>query len=682
MESRPTPRLTRAQAAEASEDIGRNPLSAPTLGEVIDRRFGRRDALRGALAVTAVSALLGPAMLATGRPAQAQTAPATPAAPASRYVFEEIAHGADETHHVAPGYGANVLIRWGDPVLSDAPAFDPMHQTAAAQVKQFGYNNDFIGYIGLPFGSDDPNHGLLCVNHEYTNEEVMFPGLGGVQDGDRNFAAMTRELFEVEMAAHGNSIIEIEKADGRWRVKADSRYNRRITALDTPFDITGPAAGHDRLKTSADPAGNRVIGTVNNCAGGITPWGTYLSCEENFHYYFLGTTEGHPERTNYARYGVPGREYGWGRVQPRFDINQEPHEANRFGWIVEIDPLDPASTPKKRTALGRFKHEGAETVVNGDGRVVVYSGDDERFEYVYKFVSEGRFDSADRAANIDLLDHGTLYVAKFNADGTVEWLPLVHGQGPLTEANGFHSQADVLIEARRAGDVLGATPMDRPEDVEPNRHTGKVYFTLTNNSRRTGPDGDNPRRRVDAANPRPANNFGHIVEITTPGGDHAATAGRWDILVQCGDPATAAVGAVWNPATTANGWFACPDNLAVDGRGRLWVATDQGESWARSGTADGIWALETEGGLRGTGKMFFRVPVGAEMCGPRFTPDDRTLFVAVQHPATDGAADYAPFGRASTFEDPATRWPDFQPNMPPRPSVVAITKDDGGEIGA
>jgi secreted PhoX family phosphatase len=389
----------------------------------------------------------------------------------------------------------------------------------------------------------------------------------------------------------------------------------------------------------------------------------------------MGELGDHPEARNHRRYGVPRRWYQWGRYYPRFDVSLEPHEPNRFGWVVEIDPLDPAARPVKRTALGRFKREGAGNVINRDGRLVVYSGDDEAFNYIYRFVSRGRYDPANRAANRDLLDDGTLSVARLEADGTLEWRPLVWGEGPLTPANDFASQADVVIETRRAADLLGATPMDRPEDIDPNPLTGRVYVALTNNSGRK-PD------RLDPANDRAANIWGQIVELIAPGGDHAAPSFRWEMLVRCGPPGEAAK-ATWNPATSANGWFACPDNLAVDGQGRLWVTTDQGSAWLKaSGTADGMWALETEGPARGAGRMFFRVPVGAELCGPCFAPGDRTLFLAVQHPAADGAKDYKPFAKASTFEEPATRWPDFKPDMPVRPSVVVITKDDGGIIGS
>jgi secreted PhoX family phosphatase len=656
-------------AKPGAADTISNPTAGGSFGDILALRYSRRDALRGLAATGAV------AMIGTGF-AERLLGGASPAALAdgakSQFTFAEITHGVDETHHVAPGYSADVLIRWGDPVTADAPAFDPARQTAAAQAKQFGYNCDFIGYFPLPRGSSASDSALLGVNHEYTNHELMFPGLG--DQSKKKFADMTKDQVDIEIAAHGASIVEVRKgANGKWSAVPSSRYNRRITG-ETPMTISGPAAGHDRLKTKADPTGRKVLGMFNNCAGGQTPWGTYLTAEENFHGYFGGDPKGHPDEKSLKRYGVPGGWYGWTRFHDRFDIDKEPNEANRFGWVVEIDPYDPQSVPVKRTAMGRFKHEGAETIVNGDGRVVVYSGDDERFEYLYRFVTSGRFDPANPAANRDLLDSGTLEVAKFNADGTLEWLPLVHGKGPLTAANGFGSQADVLIDVRLAADLLGPTKMDRPEDVDPNPKSGKVYAIMTNNTSRKP-------EQVDPANPRANNVFGHIIEIAPTGGDHAAPTGRWEIFIAAGDPKNPEHKAQYHPATSANGWFAAPDNCTIDGMGRLWVATDQGTSWDKSGTADGVWAVETEGSLRGYSRMFFRVPVGAEMCGPKFAPDARTLFVAVQHPSADGTKAYKPFGREATFEDPATRWPDFKPGMPPRPSVVAITKNDGGAIG-
>lgn len=658
--------MSKAAAFDLSEDTPTNPLDAPTFGDIVNMRLGRRETLKGMLAVTALSAA-GSAGLMTTTSREALAA-------AAAFTFDEIAAGIDEHHHVAPGYDADVLIRWGDPVVPGAPAFDPMNQTAEAQEQQFGCNCDFIGYLPLPHGSNHSDRGLLFVNHEYTNEELMFPGLG--RQKNKGSADMTRKLVDIEMAAHGGSVIEVVKSSGKWQVKGDSRYNRRITALSTEMRISGPASGHDRMKTSADPGGTRVIGMINNCAGGQTPWGTFLTAEENFHGYFWNKAAlaGHPEKCNLKRYGVPGQWYNWGQHYARFDIGKEPNEPNRFGWIVEIDPFDPTSTPIKRTALGRFKHEGAEVLVNGDGRIVCYMGDDQRFDYVYKFVSHGRYNPNNRAANRDLLDSGTLFAARFDADGSVTWLPLVNGNGPLTAENKFFSQADVVIEARRAADLLGATPMDRPEDVQPNPVTNRVYVMLTNNATRKGND-------TNAANPRGPNPHGHIVEMTPPGGDHGALKYRWDILVQCGNPNDAATGSKWGPVTTGDGWFVAPDNAAVDGMGRLWVSTDGNKPGSHSNRSDGLWAMETDGALRGTAKHFFRAPVGAELCGPRFTPDDRSLFVAVQHPDDAGAANWPPFGRASTFEDPATRWPDFMAGMPPRPSVVVITKKDGSVIG-
>ncbi|TIR23050.1 MAG: PhoX family phosphatase [Mesorhizobium sp.] len=657
---------TRFRTSQLEENDGPsvNPTDNRTMGEIIAARFSRRGFLMGSLAVSAIAATVSPLALVAADEARA--------AEGSAFKFDELEAGIDDKHHVAPGYDADVLLRWGDPLFADSPDFDPLNQSAEAQAKQFGYNNDYVGYIPIDGSAE---HGLLVVNHEYTNPHLMFPGIVSIVEKDGKKAAevapLSKQQVDVEMAAHGGTIVEIRKESGKWQVVRDGKLNRRIMST-TEMMLSGPAAGHDRLKTNADPSGAKVIGTLNNCAGGVTPWGTYVMAEENIHGYFSGELpEGHKEAANYKRLGIPEGAYEWGAHYDRFNLAKEPNEPNRFGWIVEVDVNDPNSVPRKRTAMGRFKHEGAESIVARDGRVVFYLGDDERFDYVYKFVTAGRFNPHDRAANMNLLDEGTLHVAKFAEDGSVEWMPIVFGQGPLTAENGFASQADVLIETRRAADLLGATKMDRPEDIQPNAGNGKVYVMLTNNSKRKA-------EQVDAANPRASNAFGHIIEIVEDGGDFAATKGKWEVLLKCGDPSVADVGATFSTATTAHGWFGMPDNCAIDSAGRLWVATD-GQGPKATGRTDGLWAVDTEGAARATSKLFFRVPIGAEMCGPLFAPDDQTAFVAVQHPG-DGGEDWEAFGRPSYYEDPSTRWPDFKPDMPVRPSVVAITKQGGGKI--
>jgi len=645
------------------EDIGSNPDPRQTLAELVERRLSRRAALRG-LGGAAAAATLADQLVAGAEPALAQVAPVQGGP--STLAFRELAQGMAQRDAVAEGYEIQMVIRWGDPVLPEAPAFDPARLTAEGQARQFGYNNDYLDYFPLPRGSRSSERGLLCVNHEYTNTNLMFAGIG---EGRAARGRTTREQAAVEIEAHGMSVVEVRKEAGTWRAVAGGPLNRRIT-MNTPMRLSGPAAGHPRLRTNADPTGTRVLGTLNNCAGGNTPWGTVITAEENFNGYFGGAAaETGPEAATYRRYGV-AREatYAWGRHFERFNLDREPNEPNRFGWIVEFDPYDPNSVPVKRTALGRFKHEGATHAVGADGRVAFYSGDDERFEYLYKFVTARPWNPNDAAANRDLLDEGTLFVARFEEAGRMRWLPLVFGEGPLTAANGFNSQADVLIETRRAADLLGATPMDRPEDVETNPMNGRVYVMLTNNSRRTA-------QQVNPVNPRAANMHGHILEVIPPGAgsdrvDHAAVEARWEIFIMAGKPGVDA-GARYHRATSNDGWFSCPDNIAFDSKGRAWISTDGAPE--NAGIADGIWAADTAGYGRALPRLFYRAPTGAEVCGPRFTPDDRTLFLAIQHPGEDPG---------STFERPSTRWPDFVEGAPPRPSVIAIVKRDGGEIGS
>jgi secreted PhoX family phosphatase len=625
-----------------------NPSDNPTFESVLAARLSRRALLTGAaagLVVVAASPL--------GRPREAAGQGATG--------FTPVAGSTDDKVIVPPGYRVTVLLRWGDPIFPGAPEFDPTAQTAAKQVLQFGYDNDFIGYLPLPPGSTSSTRGLLGVNHENARE-IMWPGWDGKHE------TKTREMADVEIAAHGFTVVEIARdAGGVWRLVKDSPYNRRITGA-TPMSLRGPAAGSPLVRTRADQAGALALGTLNNCAGGVTPWGTFLTGEENIQGYFAGKLDAVPDpalQAIHKRYGIgtgSGRYMSWARFHDRFDLAKDPNEPNRFGWIVEIDPYDPKSTPIKHTGLGRMAHEGATVIVARDGRPVAYMGDDARFEYMYKFVATGRVDPANRQANTQLLDSGTLYAARFRDDGTGEWLPLVQGQGPLTEAKGFRSQADVAVNTRSAADAVGATKMDRPEDVEPNPKTGKVYAALTGNDRRKP-------EQVDRANPRPANKFGHILELIEDGGDHTGTRFRWNVFVLGGDPKNADHQAFYQGHTEVSP-LATPDNLAFDDAGRMWVSTDGVDDTL--GWNDGVWVLPTEGPERGRARQFLSSPTGSEVCGPEFTPDNRTFFVAIQHP---GLTDKA------TYEKPGSRFPDYRPDMPPRPSVVAIYRDDGGKVG-
>ncbi len=622
--------------------------NSKSYGDIVGVQLSRRAALMGLASTAALAAAPG-------------LWPKSARAAASSLNFAELTRIYDQTHHVATGYDANVLIRWGDPIARDV-TFDPAAINADSQSKQFGYNCDFIGYMPLPVGSSNSEHGLLCVNNEYPDPHIMWSGL----TEDDAAAKATEDQIRAMQAAWGHTIVEIKKASGTWSYVQDSEYNRRINGF-TEISISGPAAGHALLKTSADPSGTKAIGTGYNCAGGTTPWGTVLTCEEGLSDIFGGDAAKAANPELLERYGYDGSDaYGFARVEQRLHLDQEPNEPNRFDWVVEIDPYQPGAAPVKRTALGRFAHEGATTIVNKDGRVAVYLGDDDYFEYIYRFVTKGKFNPDDRAANRDLLDEGELSVAKLDANGELHWLPLVHGQNGLTAENGFADQGEVLIKARLAADHLGATPMDRPEDVEANPINGRVYAVMTKNAKRK-PD------QVDPANPRAENKTGHILELSPPGegkdADHAAATYKWDVFLLAGDPSKPEQGAKFGPGVSANGWLVTPDNIAFDPQGRLWIATDGANDFD---IADGLYATETDGAGRAVTRFFFACPTGAEMCGPCFTPDGKTLFVSVQHPAEN----------SESLDKPTTRWPDFADNLPPRPSVVAITHKGGLEIGA
>jgi secreted PhoX family phosphatase len=574
---------------------------------------------------------------------------------------------------VPKGYQSDVVIRWGDPVLPDAPAFDFDKQTAAAQAKQFGFNNDFCGLVPLP-GWD---RWLMVSNHEYTSEEFMFKNW----DADNP----TEEQVKIAWAAHGLSVVQVERdhRSGKLVPSKDRRkYNRRIT-MTTKFEMRGPAAGSKYLKTSADQSGKVVLGTQNNCAGGVTPWGTILSGEENFNQYFAngGQVTDATTKARLARYGMSGgaTTRKWERFDKRFDLAQEPNEANRFGWIVEIDPLDPTSTPVKHTALGRFKHEGANVIIARDGRVVAYMGDDERFDYMYKFVTDGCYQKGDskraREHNKRLLDSGTLYVAKFTGDspaaeidgtgklpsdgefdGSGQWIPLAHNDKSFVE--GFTAE-EVYIFTRLAADKVGATKMDRPEDVEPSLKSRRIYAALTNNTDRGKPG----KEGATEVAPRLGNKHGHVLEIEERRSDNTATTFSWKLLLVCGDPN--------DPSTYFGGFdkkqvspISCPDNVAFDSRGNLWISTD-GNALKSN---DGLFAVPVEGKRRGQVKQFLTVPLGAETCGPVITDD--FVLVSVQHPGEiDGAS----------ASNPASHWPDGGTSQP-RPSVAVVWRKDRRRI--
>lgn len=560
---------------------------------------------------------------------------------------------------VPEGYSAEVLYAWGDPI-SDGPGFKAdASNTAAEQEQQAGMHHDGMHFFPLPLGSQSATGGLLAVNHEYTDDGLLH--VGGMEP-------WTAEKVAKSQAAHGVSIIEVTLTGDKCSVVRPSSYARRITNR-TPMGFSGPAAGHALLQTAADPAGKQVLGTLNNCAHGVTPWGTYLTCEENFNGYFINKAGDIPPLQK--RYGINDKGFGyrWHEHDERFDVAKHPQEANRFGWVVEIDPFEPNSQPVKHTALGRFKHEGAMVTLAADNRVVVYMGDDERNEYIYKFVSSGTYDANNRQANMRLLHQGTLYVARFQADGTGAWRALVHGQNGLDAAAGFPSQAEVVIYARAAADKVGATKMDRPEWLAVNGKTREVYCTLTNNATR----GTDKGPATDTANPRANNVYGHIIRWREQGNDPQATAFTWDIFVLSGDPKHADEGQRGNIKGDV---FGSPDGLWFDARGVLWIQTDISGSVLNKGDYANIGNNQMLAADVGTGaiRRFLTGPQGCEVTGVVTTPDGKTMFVNIQHPGET----------AGERSDPAqptavSSWPS---GGRPRSATVVIRKKDGGVIGS
>lgn len=573
---------------------------------------------------------------------------------------------ADEVR-VAPGHTANLLYAWGDPVSNAPAAQADASDDATAQSQQAGMHHDGMHFF--PFverGKPSSTHGLMCINHEYTDDGLLHAG--GMQDWSAAKVAKSQ-------AAHGVSVIEVRQDKGGWQVVRPSRWARRITA-NTPCRVAGPAAGNPAMRTALDPRGEIILGTLNNCAMGHTPWGTYLTCEENFNGYFKAPKALTSDQKRYG-FSEAGFGFRWHEHDERFDLARHPNEGNRFGWVVEIDPRHPERAPVKRTALGRFKHEGATVTLARDGRVVVYMGDDERFEYIYKFVSRDRY-VAGKSDTATLLDHGTLYVARFEDNGAGRWLPLRHGEshpgGMLDAANGFADQGDVAIRCRQAADIAGATKMDRPEWIAVHPQSGEVYVTLTNNSKR-GTDG---APATDAANPRAANVFGHIVRWRESGRDAAADNFNWDIFALAGDPEATDDS---KHGTVKGDAYGSPDGLWFDPNGRLWIQTDVSTStlnqgdYARLGNNQMLVADVKSGETR----RFLTGPKGCELTGITATPDGRTLFVNIQHPGETASERSSPAAPTAVSAWPANQFPTATGGRP-RSATIVITRQDGKPV--
>lgn len=665
----------------------------PTFDAVLAANLSRRTVLTGAAAGVGLAACAH--------------LPTEPRAKGAAGAFKSVPPQNSDALVIADGYRQNIVARWGDSLVTGTADFDTRRMTtgswlddtaAATQERQFGTNADAVGYFAQKQGR--AARGLVCVNHEYVSGELLWPGHRGANmklEPARAWFAQYPHATAFMQAAHGVSVMQVQRGPEGWTRDRASPLNRRITAR-TPMEIHGPARGHALMRTNADPAGTRVLGTFANCSAGKTPWGTYLTSEENVDDYFAGAAVNADTRNPEVREALrrfPLRDqsfYYWDFQDPRFDTASEPNEFFRFGWMVEIDPHDPKSIPRKRTALGRFQHEGANTLVGKSGHVGAYMGDDEKFEYIYKFVTRGTFDAKNPAANRDLLDEGTLYCARFDADGTGEWLPLVQDEnGPLNSAAGFANQGDVVIKVRAAADLLGATPMDRPEDVEVSPITGRIYIPCTKTGERGGTGDTNWfGRQVDIgtnpANPRPDNKYGHIIEIAEAGDDVRASRFTWSVFLLAGDPAAGsyivdareiALRSTANSLTGADTYFAgypnaadlspiqCPDNLGIDPQGRLWIVTDTDN---KNHPNNGCYVVPTTGPQRGLLKQLASGPNGCEVCGCEFTPDGRTLFLTIQHP-----------GEGGSLENPISHWPDGN-GLPARAALAAIEREDGDPV--
>ena len=632
-----------------------------------------------------------------------------------RLGFQPVRASSADQVVVPEGYQARPFFAWGTPVRPTQAGWKPA-SSAEEQRYQAGMHHDGMAFFPVDARWDveqwqldgSSTHGFLALNHEYTDEGLLH------EDGVANWSA---EKVLRSKAAVGVSVIEIEQQDGEWQILD----GRRITGLDS-YEVGGPARGHALLKSPAsdspgDREGTTIEGTFGNCANGQTPWGTYLTCEENVQDYFardLPSLEAVGKmneaellvEARLRRYGIGAAfkplvgwrsAYGWDQFDDRFnsDLPQWSNYSNRYGWVVEIDPRDPERKPVKRTALGRFRHENASVVVGPDGRVVTYMGDDARFEYVYKFVSDGKFDpelpedddaerSRKRDHNWGLLDEGTLYVARFDEGDTGLWLPLTLDNPQIKASGMFRDDAEIVVYARHAADLVGATKMDRPEWLtvdqdKKTREVDHVYVSLTNNTGRGMPGAPGP----NPANPRVDNIYGHIVRWRETSGDPTATTFQWSIFVMGGYHGSAVEaqrGTIKPAPGSASMDFGSPDGLTMDPRGSvLWVQTDVSVSLQNQGAYKTLGNNQMLAIDVATGEVrrFLTGPRGCEITGLAFTPDCRTMFVNVQHPGET----------SGSFSDPAnpmvvSSWPNGAKDGKPRSATVIVTRDDGGPIGA
>ncbi|MEM6988449.1 MAG: PhoX family phosphatase, partial [Pseudomonadota bacterium] len=594
----------------------------------------RRDLMRGIVVFGGVTALGNTLM------------PTAAHASADRFSFEAIGASTVDGITVPPGYSSHVVAAWGDPMWSDAEEFDHATRgTGASQARAFGDNND--GMEVYSYGDKT----LLIVNNEYTNRRIIW---GNRPEGKSE----TDDDVLKGMNAHGLTVVEIAETDGKWGIVKDSPFNRRVTP-DVEMDITGPATGHVLMRTQKDPGGLVVQGTYNNCGNGSTPWGTYLACEENFNGYFATSDQEHPISPEMKRYGISAKGWGynWHLIDDRFDLAKVANEYNRHGYVTEVDPTDPNSRPKKRTALGRFKHENAEVVVNGDGRIVVYMGDDERGEFLYRYVSDGVY--APHGDTDSLLEEGKLYAARFYDNGTGEWRELT------PESAGMPSMAEVCIHTRQAASAVGATTMDRPEWVAANPKAAEVYCCLTNNKNRgVKPNAGGDDTPVGGPNPREANKYGQIVRWRPSGADHTSNDFEWDLYVLAGNPTVHNDANAGSDNVNADNMFNSPDGLKFDSNGLLWIQTDGNYSNEKDFAGQGNNQMLAADPSSGEIRRFLVGPLQAEVTGLTWSPDRRTMFVGIQHPGERGEGHW-PGGGDTT----------------PRSAIVAVTRDDGGLVG-